>query len=80
MSTCFLFEIGSKSDMDKNWQILRKYQPNGPLVNAEYYPGWFTHWHDKTPGTRDAKQTADSLRLVNSSRASMRKFQNSLSP
>lgn len=26
--------------------MLRKYEPTGPLVNAEFYPGWFTHWHD----------------------------------
>jgi beta-galactosidase len=26
--------------------MLRKYQPQGPLVNAEYYPGWLTHWQE----------------------------------
>lgn len=51
-----LHKLGTKSDFDGHWQMLRKYQPNGPLVNAEFYPGWFTHWHDKVPGTRDANQ------------------------
>lgn len=23
---------------------MRKYQPNGPLVNSEFYPGWLDHW------------------------------------
>ena len=26
------------------WRYLRRFQPNGPLVNSEYYPGWLTHW------------------------------------
>jgi len=26
---------------------LRKYQPNGPLVNSEFYPGWLDHWGSK---------------------------------
>lgn len=40
----------------------RKYQPNGPLVNAEYYPGWFTHWHDPSPGSADTNRVAETLR------------------
>jgi len=24
--------------------VLRKFQPNGPLVNSEFYPGWLDHW------------------------------------
>lgn len=23
---------------------MRKYQPTGPIVNSEYYPGWLTYW------------------------------------
>lgn len=58
----FSNKTGTKADFDGHWQMLRKYQPNGPLVNAEFYPGWFTHWHDRIPGSRDAQQVADSLR------------------
>lgn len=34
------------------------------MVNAEYYPGWFTHWHERNHGSRDTKQVADSLRMM----------------
>lgn len=39
-------DFGSSSSRDLNsyWQMLRKYEPKGPLVNSEYYPGWLTHW------------------------------------
>lgn len=32
---------------DSYWDRLRKMQPNGPLVNSEYYPGWLTHWQEQ---------------------------------
>lgn len=31
---------------DNCWEKLRKYQPKGPLVVAEFYPGWLTHWQE----------------------------------
>lgn len=34
-------------NVDGIWNKLRKLQPNGPLVNSEYYPGWLTHWQEK---------------------------------
>ncbi|XP_065080927.1 beta-galactosidase-like [Ochlerotatus camptorhynchus] len=37
-------DFGSVDSLDRPWQQLRKYQPKGPLVNAEFYPGWLTHW------------------------------------
>lgn len=52
----------SKSNIDEWWKLLRKYQPNGPLVNAEYYPGWYTHWHDPKPGGTDTKMVVEGLR------------------
>ena len=45
--------------------MLRKHQPNGPLVNAEYYPGWFTNWHDPQPGSGDTKKVTECLRYEN---------------
>lgn len=53
--------IGSKSEIDGHWNLLRKYQPKGPLVNSEFYPGWFTHWQEPL-SKRDAKPVAESLR------------------
>ncbi|XP_062536491.1 beta-galactosidase-like [Armigeres subalbatus] len=37
-------DFGTAGSPDNYWKKLRKYQPRGPLVNAEYYPGWLTHW------------------------------------
>lgn len=48
--------------MDEIWRSLRKYQPNGPFVNAEYYPGWYTQWHDPRPGSADTYEVAEGLR------------------
>ncbi len=28
------------------WYYLKAVQPNGPLVNSEFYPGWLTHWQE----------------------------------
>lgn len=39
-------DFGAVSDLSETWKKLRKIQPNGPLVNAEYYPGWLTHWNE----------------------------------
>ncbi|KAG7208473.1 hypothetical protein KM043_014699 [Ampulex compressa] len=37
-------DFGSGSNVTKSFEIMRFYQPRGPLVNSEYYPGWLTHW------------------------------------
>ena len=29
------------------FSMLRKYQPNGPVVNTEFWAGWFDKWGDK---------------------------------
>lgn len=38
------FGAESNGEISKEWEELRKYQPQGPLVNMEFYPGWLTHW------------------------------------
>lgn len=38
---------GSEATVNGYWDQLRKYQPKGPLVNIEYYPGWLTHWQEQ---------------------------------
>ncbi|XP_055296881.1 beta-galactosidase-like [Sitodiplosis mosellana] len=57
------FGIGNRTTFEQHWQLLRKYQPNGPLVNAEFYPGWFTHWQEP-PGKVDPAPVAESLRYI----------------
>ncbi|XP_050426969.1 beta-galactosidase-like [Adelges cooleyi] len=31
------------------FQYMRKTQPRGPLVNSEFYPGWLSHWGERSP-------------------------------
>lgn len=33
------FGAGSDDEIDSFWQSLRRFDPQGPLMNAEYYPG-----------------------------------------
>lgn len=37
------FGAGNQSDLDYYWSVLRRYEPKGPLVNSEYYPGWYNY-------------------------------------
>ena len=32
------------ADPEQRFEIVRKYQPKGPLMCAEYYPAWFDTW------------------------------------
>ncbi|KAL7019661.1 hypothetical protein ACKWTF_011198 [Chironomus riparius] len=40
------FGAGDDKTIDSFWKTLRKFQKKGPLMNAEYYPGWLTHWQE----------------------------------
>lgn len=55
------FGLERADDMDAVWKLLRKIQPNGPLVNSEFYPGWLTHWQEKNQ-RRDADLVANTLK------------------
>ncbi|KMQ85919.1 beta-galactosidase-like isoform x1 protein [Lasius niger] len=37
-------DFGTSVNVTSNFQSMRLYQPRGPLVNSEFYPGWLTHW------------------------------------
>lgn len=37
-------DFGVLPDMKSPFEDLRKYLPSGPLVNSEFYPGWFDLW------------------------------------
>lgn len=52
---------GTSETFANHWKLLRSFQPKGPLMNSEYYPGWFTHWQEKA-GKVDANVVADSFR------------------
>jgi beta-galactosidase len=42
-------DFGAADDrsIDSYWATLRRFEKNGPLMNAEYYPGWLTHWQEE---------------------------------
>lgn len=40
------FGAADDNSIDNYWSTLRKYESRGPLMNAEYYPGWLTHWQE----------------------------------
>lgn len=37
-------DFGTSTNVTKSFLSMRLYQPRGPLVNSEFYPGWLTHW------------------------------------
>lgn len=38
------FGLSDKETVEKHFKRLREVQPKGPLVNTEFYSGWFTRW------------------------------------
>ncbi|XP_055378548.1 beta-galactosidase [Condylostylus longicornis] len=44
-------DFGHGDDLNLVWKKLREVEPQGPLVNAEYYPGWLTHWGERMART-----------------------------
>ncbi|KAF7389061.1 hypothetical protein HZH66_010198 [Vespula vulgaris] len=39
-------DFGTTSNVNTSFELMRRYQPTGPLVNSEFYPGWLTHWEE----------------------------------
>ncbi|KAK7075800.1 Beta-galactosidase-1-like protein [Halocaridina rubra] len=37
-------DFGPGGNISKIFKSMRLFQPHGPLVNSEYYPGWLDHW------------------------------------
>jgi beta-galactosidase len=44
----------------KEFETLRKFRPNGPFFNSEFWAGWFDHWGGKHAST-NASHEADNL-------------------
>ncbi|XP_066588529.1 beta-galactosidase-like [Prorops nasuta] len=40
-------DFGSGVNATLAFQNMRRFQPRGPLVNSEFYPGWLTHWGEE---------------------------------
>ncbi len=43
------FGIASRQGVANAFAAQRQYQPKGPLVNTEFYPGWLDVWGSKFP-------------------------------
>ena len=48
------------SNPGKNFEALREYQPDGPLMCAEYWNGWFDHWEEQ----HHRRDPADAARCL----------------
>lgn len=40
-------DFGVDTDVTALFKIQRQFEPQGPLVNSEFYPGWLVHWGEK---------------------------------
>ncbi|KAL0271752.1 UNVERIFIED_CONTAM: hypothetical protein PYX00_008749 [Menopon gallinae] len=56
-------DFGPEINVQNAFSMQRKYEPRGPLVNSEYYPGWLTHWGEKM-ARKDAKTVVETLKKM----------------
>ena len=42
----FSYNFFPGANLTKSFGAQRLFEPHGPLVNSEYYPGWLDHWGD----------------------------------
>lgn len=49
------------SHTEERFQVLRRYQPDGPLMCMEFWVGWFDAWGGETHMTGDLEQSAKDL-------------------
>ena len=62
-------DFGINKDPVKAFALARKFSPKGPLVNAEFYPGWLDRWsipHETRPAEAIAR-TLDKMLSMNAS-------------
>ncbi|XP_032577625.1 beta-galactosidase [Drosophila sechellia] len=57
-------DFGATNDLKPIWAKLRRYQPKGPLVNAEYYPGWLTHWTEPMANVSTQSITSTFINML----------------
>ncbi len=43
----------------KAFTVLKKFRPNGPFINSEYWAGWFDHWGGKHAHTNVENEAAN---------------------
>lgn len=57
------FGIANETEIEYNFGRLREVQPDGPLVNSEFYTGWLTHWQEPN-ARRSAYELTTTLRTM----------------
>ncbi|XP_069677601.1 beta-galactosidase-like [Periplaneta americana] len=62
-------DFGSGGDVNAAFAAQRIYEPRGPYVNSEFYPGWLTHWGEnlQTVGADGIVKTLEEMLTVNAS-------------
>ncbi|HZY62640.1 MAG TPA: beta-galactosidase [Edaphobacter sp.] len=53
------FGGGSPNAAEHAFTTLKKYRPNGPYLNSEYWAGWFDHWGSKHAHTSIKNESAN---------------------
>lgn len=64
------FGVGPNKSIDASFRAQREKSPKGPLVNSEFYPGWFDVW-GKPHETEDGREAAKALDYMLSLNASV---------
>lgn len=57
------FGIANEAEVKEYFDKLRVVQPDGPLVNSEFYTGWLTHWQEPN-ARRSAFELATTMRIM----------------
>lgn len=74
ISTLFTtVDFGPGDNVTASFELLRKYQPHGPLVNSEFYTGWLDNW-GKPHETRKPEVVAEYLDEVLKLKASVNMY------
>lgn len=66
-------DFGSGTDVGKAFEAMRLFEPRGPLVNSEYYPGWLDHWGEPH-NTVKAEVVANTLEEILALNASVNMY------
>lgn len=66
-------DFGPADNATKAFELLRRVQPRGPLVNSEYYTGWLDYWGEKHASS-SAEQVSQGLQDILETGASVNMY------
>ncbi|KAM5124837.1 beta-galactosidase-1-like protein isoform 2-T2 [Mantella aurantiaca] len=66
-------DFGPVDNATKAFELLRRVQPRGPLVNSEYYTGWLDYWGEEH-SSRSAEQVSRKLEEILQTGASVNMY------